>query len=695
MTRIELSQPNQPTQFLMRLFILSLLISAAALGGELFKDDFSRFPPGWLSAPVGELNGAIQEYHYLPHRGVPTAPWENAIVHLDSWVASDEDGIPYVEQHLTADNSRKDWFLPLFVTGDPAWHSYTVELQMKPLSSTDLAGVAFRYETNRHFYVFGLRNGNEAVIRLRLPIDKELHVGNWKEVATAPFPYDSRRYYSLKVENDGPRIRAFIDGKLVIETSDSEIMSGRIALAANTPARFRQVRVTAPDSVIASIESTIQKREAELAQLRASNPLPKLWKKFDTPEFGAGRNVRFGDLDGDGQIDMLFAQNIPRVRGDAFDQISCLTAVTLDGKVLWQKGRPDPRNGLLTNDTPFQIHDIDGDGKNEVVLIRDFKLQILEGRTGEVRSSVFTPEADTSLRERPYDLNSGDSITFLNLSGGKNPSEILIKDRYKYFWVYDKSLKLLWKGSGQTGHYPYPLDIDGDGREEFALGYALWGPDGKQLWSHDDDYKDHADGIVIGNFTGTPGAPPRVYSCGSDEGFLLWDIDGKLLKHTHIGHAQTPSVGKYRSDIPGLQLMTINYWRNPGIISIFDADGNLIKQAEPIHSASPLLPVNWRGDGQEFAMLSANVTEGGLIDGHIRRVVMFPDDGHPDLAYHVGNLTGDERDEIVVWDTKRVWIYTQDRPFTGKRIYAPVRNPDFNESNYRTTVSMPGWKSLP
>ena len=77
---------------------------------------------------------------------------------------------------------------------------------------------------------------------------------------------------------------------------------------------------------------------------------------------------------------MLIAQNIPRVRGDAFDDISCLTAVTLDGKVLWQSGRPDPRNGLLTNDTPFQIHDIDGDGADEVVLVRDFQLQILDGR---------------------------------------------------------------------------------------------------------------------------------------------------------------------------------------------------------------------------------------------------------------------------------------------------------------------------
>jgi hypothetical protein len=39
---------------------------------ELFKDDFSRFAPGLLSAPLGQLNGAIQEYHYIEHRGVAT-----------------------------------------------------------------------------------------------------------------------------------------------------------------------------------------------------------------------------------------------------------------------------------------------------------------------------------------------------------------------------------------------------------------------------------------------------------------------------------------------------------------------------------------------------------------------------------------------------------------------------------------------
>ena len=71
------------------------------------------------------------------------------------------------------------------------------------------------------------------------------------------------------------------------------------------------------------------------------------------------------------------------VRGDAFDHISCMTAVNLDGKVLWQIGRPDPRNTLLTNDTPFQIHDRDGDGRNEVVMVKDFQIQVLEGATGK------------------------------------------------------------------------------------------------------------------------------------------------------------------------------------------------------------------------------------------------------------------------------------------------------------------------
>ncbi len=675
---------------LRKALLLGLAICWTAWPGELFRDDFSYYPAGWLSAPVGQLNAAIQEYHYLPHRGVPLEPWENAIVHLDAWVISDEDGKPYLEQHLVNDWSR--WMNPIFVTGDPEWSDYTLEAKVKPLSFADMAGVVFRYHTNRHFYLFGLAGGNKARLALRLPIEQEYRVAAWKELGSADFSYDVKRYYQFKVENEGPRIRAYIDGKLLLEASDGEILKGRIGLTANIPARFQDVRVTAPDLVERDILVRKGNREAELEKLRAANPKPKLWKRFETPRFGAGRNVRFGDLDGDGALDMLIAQNIPRVRGDAFDHISCLTAVTLDGKVLWQQGKADPRNGLLTNDTPFQIHDIDGDGHEEVVLVRDFKLQILEGKTGKLKKWTWMPEMAKDLKERPYELNSGDSLAFVNLSGQKGPREILVKDRYRDFWIFDNNLRFLWKGQGQTGHFPYPVDVNQDGREEFVIGYALWGADGKQIWSRDTELRDHADGIVMGNFSSDPKAEMRAYACGSDEGFIMFASDGKILKHTRIGHAQSPSIGKYRMDVPGLQLLTVNYWRNPGILSLFDADGDLLGQEELIHTGSPLLPVNWRGDGQEFAMLSGNVREGGLIDGNFRRVVMFPDDGHPDLAYYVADVTGDPRDEIILWDQERVWIYTQDRPYTGKKIYAPARSPHYNESNYRTTVSLPGWK---
>jgi hypothetical protein len=672
--------------------------SSAALPSEsgdvLMREDFSSFPAGWLTQPVGQLNGAIQEYHYLAHRGVPLGRWANAICHMDAWVIGDEDGNPYLEQHLVNDQSALT--NPILVTGDPEWSDYTVEVKVKPLSLAEMAGVVFRYHNNRHYYLFALTGGNSLRLAMRLPLEKTLRVAEWLELGKQDFPYDTKKYYALKVENLGPHIRCSVDGKLLLEATHEELVHGKAGVTANIPARFQDFSVSAAPQARSAIRERVSSRDRELARLREENPQPELWKKFSTPKFGAGRSVRFGDLDGDGALDMLIAQNIPRVVGDAHDQVSCLTAVTLDGNILWQQGRPDPRNGLLTNDLPFQIHDIDGDGRNEIVLIRDFKLQILEGSTGKLRHWVWMPPSEPAKGSRaPYVLENGDSIAFLNLSGNKGRQEILIKDRYRNFWIYNNHLELLWKGQGQTGHFPYPFDIDGDGRDEFMLGYALWDHDGHQLWSHDDELFDHTDAVFIGNFSADSKAEPRAFAAGSDEGLVIFDLRGQILKHVRVGHAQNASVGKYRPDLPGLQYMLINFWKNPGIVTLFDFDGNILAQEEPHHSGSPLLAVNWRGDGQEFALLSANPHEGGMLDGHLRRVVVFPDDGHPEMCMHVMDLTGDARDELIFWDPQSVWIYTQDRPFTGDRMYAPVRNPRYNESNYRTNVSLPGWREHP
>jgi rhamnogalacturonan endolyase len=664
--------------------------SRSAIAELPFRDDFSGFPAGWLTYPVGQLNGAIQEYHYLANRGVPLGPWANAIAHMDAWVAGDEDGRPYLEQHLV--NQLSVQTNPILVCGDPEWSDYTVEVRMKPLSLSEMVGVVFRYHTNRYYSLFALTQGRLARLAVRLPLEKNLRIGEWRELGTREFPYDCQKYYALRVENDGPRIRALIDGNLVLEASEGELVKGKVGVTANVPARFQEFQVTASTPVTGQIRERVRGREGELSKRRAENPQPKLWSKFTTPKYGTGRSVRFGDLDGDGRVDLLLAQNSPRVHGDGFDQISCLTAVTLEGRVLWQSGRPDPRNGLLTNDLPFQIHDIDGDGRNEVVLIKDFKLQIWEGGSGKLEHWVWMPKMPASSSPRPYEFENGDAVAFLNLSGDKRRHEILVKDRYRNFWIFNRHLELLWQGQGQTGHFPYPFDVDGDGRDEVLIGYSLWDHSGQQRWSHDEELKDHADAVVMGNFSGDPQAEPRAYASGSDEGHLVFDRRGQILKQVRVGHAQSMSVGKFLPRTPGLQLMISNFWKNPGIVTLFDHDGNILAQDEPIHSASPLMPVNWRGDGQEFALLSGNIAEGGMIDGDLLRVVLFPHDGHPDLCAYALDVVGDERDEVILWDQERVWIYTQDRPFTGKQIYSPLRSPHYNESNYRTQVSFPGWR---
>jgi hypothetical protein len=684
---------------------MTALLLLALLAGEddevLFKDDFSKLPVGLLSQPVGQLNPAIQEYHYLAHRGVPLEPWENAIVYLDAWAAGDEDGKPYLEMHLSPDNLRMNngVFSPAFVTGDPEWGDVAVESSVRPLARSGFAGLVFRYRTNRHHYRFVLEGGKRARLVVVGPLETDFRKLAVRELAAADVDYGTADYVRLRVENAGPKIRAYVDGKLVLQADDGELLRGKAGLVAGAPARYRDFRVEAGSDARRAIEQRVAARAAEEARLRAEHPRPVLWKKFETPRWGAGRNVRFGDLDGDGRPEMIFAQVVAKVDSGNFVEASCLTAVTLDGKVLWQLGRPDPRHGLLTSDTPFQVHDLDGDGRAEVLLVKDFKLQVLDGSSGAVKRWIWMPgvpetykDKKFELKERPHDLNAGDSISFFDLSGRGRRGEVLLKDRYRYFWVLDGDLKPLWEGNGQLGHFPYPFDADGDRKDEVFIGYARWTPDGKRLWSRDVELFDHADALAAGNFTGDPKAAPRVYASGSDEGFLVFDIDGKLLRHARIGHPQNMTIAKLRSDLPGLQVATINFWKNPGVTTIFDADGNILLQGEPHHHGSLLQPVNWKGDGQELLMLSSNVREGGMLDGHLRRAVVFPDDGHPDLAYQVLDVTGDARDEILVWDLERVWIYTQDGRAPSGRVYAPTRTPLENDSNYRASVSRPAWK---
>src|SRR6185369_4667208 len=91
---------------------------------------------------------------------------------------------------------------------------------------------------------------------------------------------------------------------------------------------------------------------------------------------------RFGDLDGDGIPDAIAVQ-ATAPEGQPKCRITCLTAISLEGKFLWQVGKPDPANLYFGNDYAVQIHDWDNDGRNEVIYIptNEGDLHVLEGST--------------------------------------------------------------------------------------------------------------------------------------------------------------------------------------------------------------------------------------------------------------------------------------------------------------------------
>ena len=158
--------------------------------------------------------------------------------------------------------------------------------------------------------------------------------------------------------------------------------------------------------------------------------IPRIVQKIQFGEYGS-KVVRMGDLDGDGRVDLLLIQ-AKAPEGENKTIITCLTAITLEGKVLWQIGTPDLRNNYFAGDFSVEIHDLDGDGKAEVVYIPDEKneLHILAGATGK--------------EIRKVQLAGGhDSLLFADLSGNGRATDLVVKNRYTSFWVYDR-FALTW-----------------------------------------------------------------------------------------------------------------------------------------------------------------------------------------------------------------------------------------------------------
>ena len=72
------------------------------------------------------------------------------------------------------------------------------------------------------------------------------------------------------------------------------------------------------------------------------------------------------------------------------------------------------------------------------------------------------------------------------------------------------------------------------------------GTTGRQLWSHDAELDDHADGIAVGNFSGDPTAEPQGLRLGQRRGVP----DVRPPRHDPEARADRPRADRQRRQVP-------------------------------------------------------------------------------------------------------------------------------------------------
>ena len=378
-------------------------------------------------------------------------------------------------------------------------------------------------------------------------------------------------------------------------------------------------------------------------------------RKIDLKDFG-GMVARFGDLNGDGQADVVFVQS-------AGQKITCITALDLNGKRLWQRGKADEKHRSLSSDVAIQIYDWDNDKANEVLVIEGKTLRILDGATGKV--------------EREAPVASNDSILIANFAGASRANDLMIKDRYKNIWVYDKNLKLQWTRKVNTGHFPMNVDLDGDGRDELLCGYTLFDRDGKVRWAHD-ELPEHNDAVDADDMDGD-GRIEIAIACSRDSALL--SADGKILWRKPHKHSQHAVIGAFVPGKAGKQVVFVDRiaartrsgkW-NPdgGIAYCYDKAGKELWRTAPQGGITIASTIDgWTGGKKRSFVLLYRRYKGPpvLLDGSGKCTAEFPfppakaDSGYGQhFAQHFDAL-GDAREEVFVYNPLALWIYRNAAP---------------------------------
>ena len=646
---------------------------------RIINENFSDF--NLCEYPYDRFHTALGEYHHIVSPGYYGNWYDPISLHqwrsLDgSWMVTEENGVHYMEQNR-GDNS-KDAFKNVYCClthKSSLFSSYTLSFKVRLFEVNHYCGMAFYYITSRNYYAVGI-NGKKIALYHR-------NEETFDTISENEIDFDDFKDYSIKVIVD-KHVIVYLDDKKILEGDVKPIYPSKISLVAKSACRYSDVYVDMSELEYQNHLELMKKLNNRLEEKRSKYSPLECIKKIDLKDFGSGRQLRIARTSN--KTIFILAQHQKRMIRDSFAHLSSMTAFDIEGNVLWKIGESSPTfdNTFISCDLPFQIADINNDGRLEVIYARNFMVHIIDLLDGHEIKSMKTPiiKDDPLVKNEPFYRLNVDAIRVADFEGLGYKGDFIIKDRYQNVWAYNKNMELMFRYHHKnTGHFPYIYDFNNDGKDEMFVGYDMVNSKGEIVFSLPMN-SDHTDEIIYAPLDLKDDY--KLVLASGNEGMNIVNLDGTIYKHNEIGHAQRISVAKFDNNMDGLGICATAFWGSDGIVCTYDKDGNLLHQIEVETKGTIITPVSY--DGVHNLILLHAGNDGGLVDFELDRVVPFPLDNHPDISTEVFDIDGDGIDEIICWDLKEMWIYKAKEFICSKD---DIKYPLDSFSNYRGEYIIP------
>ena len=424
----------------------------------------------------------------------------------------------------------------------------------------------------------------------------------------------------------------------------------------------------------------------------------------------AANDASVGDVDGDGQYEIILKWEPSNARDNAHDGYTGPTlfdCYQLDGTRLWRidLGR-NIRSGA--HYTPFIVYDLDGDGKAEMMVrtsdgtldskgtvigdsLADYRhkgpdrmgriltgkeyITVFNGLTGEAMDSKpYIPERGNLKDWGDEKANRSDRmLAAVGYLDGRKASAIFCRGYYtrsvlaawdwdgrrlKSRWVFDTNTPQWASYAGQGNHNLRVADVDGDGCDEITYGAMAVDHDGRGLYNTG---MGHGDAIHLTAFD-PQSRELQVWDCHENK------RDGSELRNARTGKVifKVPSnsdVGRaMAADIdptnPGVEMWSAD---SHGIRNIKGEITNAAKDADdPQHHNYLLLggrwlPMNfgiwWDGDLLREMLDRGRVSKYNWEQNTIEDVFTLPgimfNNGSKSNPCLSADILGDWREEVI------------------------------------------------